>query len=119
MSDKSDWIGIWVEAKFFEPNVLKKVLTRGTFCEFPVEDPAAMMKAIFEMGGYSLSGKQGSKENTHGVWISRSVAKRTVEVMIPWRFIQFAMIGSAEEVREFGFKDEAPVPVKAAKSLGH
>jgi len=58
---------------------------------------------ITTLGGYYVSGKRVKEDDPHGVWLARSLDQKTVQLMIPWRFVHALIAGSAEQVKQFGF----------------
>ncbi len=109
MESKSDWIGVWAEPEFFRPAAVRKILAAGGLCNFPKSgeepDDEKMMTVIDTVHGYYIFGKQVAKDNYHGVVI-RSTSGKTVDLMIPWHFVHTMFIGSAEQVKKFGFVKE-------------
>jgi hypothetical protein len=108
VASKPDWIGAWVDAEFFRPSVVRKILSLGDFCTWPdgnEADSEEMMKSIERLGGFYVTGKQAAKDDQHGVWFGRASGPNTVELMIPWKFIHSLMVGSAEQMKKFGFKE--------------
>lgn len=107
MATKPDWIGAWVDAEYFRPKVVRKILSLGDYCAFVDDKPdgEVAMKAIETLGGNYVFGKQVTKDNLHGVWFARSSGSNTVEVMIPWKFIHTLMVGTQEQMKKFGFKE--------------
>jgi hypothetical protein len=75
-------------------------------------------RVSFQIEGFFVSGKK-TTEDSHGIWLSRTLGKGTAEMMVPWRFIHVAWTASDEQVKKFGFdKLEERVPVEvAAKEL--
>jgi hypothetical protein len=108
VASKSDSIGVWVVADFFRPLALRIILAEGDFCKFAGKDPEdeGLMKRMEETGGYFVWGKQVAREDSHGVWISRSTGHKKVEIMIPWKFIHMVLVGSDEQMKKFGFRKE-------------
>src|ERR1700693_6142053 len=106
MENKSDWMGVWVDVEFFRPSVVRRTLSIGGFCDFGPEevepDSEEMMTVIEKIHGHFISGKL-AKEDSPGVWLSRSLGQRKVDIMIPWGFIRMALVGSPEQMKEFGF----------------
>ena len=65
-------------------------------------DSEEMMTVIEKIHGHFISGKL-AKEDSPGVWLSRPLGQRKVDIMIPWGFIRMALVGSPEQMKEFGF----------------
>jgi len=110
VDSKSNWIGLWVDADFFRPPTLRKILSVGGFCAFPegAGEPEGekMMQILDAVHGHYIFGKQVVKDNFNGILLSGAGGNKAVDLMVPWKFVHTMFLGSAEQVRKFGFVKE-------------